>query len=111
LPFSRELWSYYLPEHIAEVDEPILVVIGKKDIQVDWKIDGDMLEKATANKSVASFAYPENANHILKHEEAPREALTAQYVSSHYNAQDTELDREAGNTIINWLKKQAEVTE
>ncbi len=107
LPFSRELWTYYLPEHIAKVNEPILVVIGKKDIQVDWKIDGNILEKVTANKIAASFVYPENANHILKHEEAPREALTAQDVSLHYNAQDTVLDREAENAIINWLKKQA----
>ena len=107
MPFSRELWTYYLPEHIAKVNEPILVVIGKKDIQVDWKIDGNILEKVTANKIAASFVYPENANHILKHEEAPREALTAQYVSLRYNAQDTELDREAENAIVDWLKKHA----
>ncbi len=107
LSFSRELWTYYLPEHIAKVNEPILVVIGKKDIQVDWKIDGDLLEKATANKVAVSFAYPENANHVLTHEEAPREALAAQYVSLHYNAQDKEIDREAENIIVDWLKKQA----
>jgi hypothetical protein len=28
LPFVRELWEYSLPEHIARVEEPILVVIG-----------------------------------------------------------------------------------
>lgn len=30
LPFARELWAYKLPGHIARVNEPILVVIGKK---------------------------------------------------------------------------------
>ena len=50
LPFSKELWTYNLQEHIIKVDEPILVVIGKKDIQVDWKIDGRALENATAKK-------------------------------------------------------------
>jgi hypothetical protein len=85
-----------------------LVVIGKKDIQVDWKIDGGALENATAYKNAVSFVYPENANHILKHEEVPREALTAQYVSLHYNVSGTELDREAENTIVNWLKEQAQ---
>jgi hypothetical protein len=104
LPFARELWKYCLPEFIAEVEEPILVVIGKKDIQVDWKIDGELLENATSNKPNMSFAYPENANHVLKHEEKPIEALTAQYVSLHYNASDAILDRETADVIVNWLK-------
>jgi alpha-beta hydrolase superfamily lysophospholipase len=108
LPFSRELWTYRLPDYIAKVNEPVLVMIGKKDIQVDWKIDGSMLENATADNSAVSFVYPENANHVLKHEEAPREALTAQYVYLHYNAPDAELDREAEEAIFNWLKKQAQ---
>jgi alpha-beta hydrolase superfamily lysophospholipase len=106
LPFSRELWAYSLPEHIAKVDEPILVVIGKKDIQVDWKIDGCELEKATAKKTDESFVYPENANHVLKHEVKPREEITAQYAAISYNSPDAELDTEAANSIFNWLKKE-----
>jgi pimeloyl-ACP methyl ester carboxylesterase len=106
LPFSRELWTYKLPEHLAEINEPVLVVIGKKDIQVDWKIDGKMLEDAAAPKEVATFVYPENANHLLKHEAKPRQELTAQYVTLHYNASDTELDEETADAIFNWLKKQ-----
>lgn len=47
-PFSRELWTYNLTQHISKVDEPILVVIGKKDIQVNWKVDGRALEDATS---------------------------------------------------------------
>ncbi len=108
LPFSRELWTYSLPEHIAKINEPVLVVIGKKDIQVDWKIDGKILETATAQKPAVSFAYPANANHVLKHEELPMEKLNAQYVSLHYNAQDAELDGETANAIFSWLKKQAQ---
>jgi alpha-beta hydrolase superfamily lysophospholipase len=107
-PFSRELWTYRLSDYIAKVDEPVLVVIGKKDIQVDWKIDGDILENATAHKNAVSFVYPEDANHVLKHEEMPREALTAQYVSLHYNAPDARLDREAEDAIFSWLKSQAQ---
>jgi hypothetical protein len=48
LPFSRELWNYRLSEYIAKVDDPLIVEIGKKDIQVDWEVDGKMLEEATA---------------------------------------------------------------
>src|SRR5579863_7083909 len=51
LPFSRELWAYSLPEHVAGIDDPMLVVIGKKDIQINWKVDGKALEDATAGKA------------------------------------------------------------
>lgn len=106
LPFARELWTYSLPEYIAGINEPMLVVIGKKDIQIDWKIDGRALENATAQKTAVSFAYPENANHVLKHEAMPVEKLTAEYVGLHYNALDAELDKEAANAIFNWLNEQ-----
>ena len=106
LPFARELWAYSLPEHLARVSEPTLVVIGKKDIQVDWKVDGRALEDATAQGTTASFDYPEDANHVLKHEERSIERLTAEYVAAHYNAADAELDEEAANAILNWLSDQ-----
>jgi pimeloyl-ACP methyl ester carboxylesterase len=106
LPFSRELWAYNLPEYIAKILEPLLVVIGKKDIQIDWKVDGGPLERATAQNTAASFTYPENANHVLKHEDLPREKLTAEYVGAHYNAPDAVLDKEAVDRILNWLKRQ-----
>ena len=109
LPFARELWAYNLSEYVAKVNEPVLVVIGKKDVQIDWRTDGKALENATGKKPSVSFAYPENANHVLKHEETPREKLAVQYVMEHYNAEDAELDDEATNTIIAWLKKQCSI--
>jgi pimeloyl-ACP methyl ester carboxylesterase len=109
LPFSRELWAYSLTDHIARVNEPIFVVIGKNDIQVDWKIDGKALEKATTQNTEVSFVYPENANHVLKHEETPKEKITSQYIILNYNAQNAELDQEATNAIVKWLKIQQEV--
>ncbi|MGH9920979.1 MAG: alpha/beta hydrolase [Nitrososphaerales archaeon] len=109
LPFSRELWRYNLAEYIARVEEPMLVLIGKKDIQIDWKIDGGALERA-AKKPATSFAYPDNANHVLKHEELPLEKLTAEYVGLHYNAPDARLDEEAANAIFDWLDHRTAVT-
>lgn len=103
LPFSRELWIYSLSEYLAKISEPILVLIGKKDIQIDWKVDGAALEKATAKRRSVSFVFPENANHVLKHEEMPLEKLTAQYVGLHYNAPDAELDKESFSVILDWL--------
>ena len=105
LPFARELWTYDPSQFIAQVDEPILVLIGKKDIQVDWQADGKALEGVTAKKTNMTFLYPENANHVLKHDETPREQLTAQ-AALRYNASDLELDQQATNTIINWIKNQ-----
>jgi pimeloyl-ACP methyl ester carboxylesterase len=50
LPFARELWAYDPSEVISKIKEPILVIIGKKDIQVDWQVDGKTLEVAVAGK-------------------------------------------------------------
>ena len=105
LPFARELWAYDPTRVITQVDEPILVLIGKKDIQVDWQVDGKALENATTKRTNITYAYPENANHVLKNDETPREQLTAQ-AALHYNEPDRELDQQTANTIINWLKKQ-----
>ena len=44
LPFSRELWEYRLSDNIAKIMVPVLVLIGKKDIQADWRVDGGALE-------------------------------------------------------------------
>jgi uncharacterized protein len=106
LPFSRELWNYSLPEYVSRVNEPMLVVIGKKDLQINWKVDGAALESVTAHKAAVSFSYPENANHVLKHEEMPVEELTAEYIGARYNAPDAELDKESANAIFDWLNKQ-----
>jgi uncharacterized protein len=102
LPFSRELWNYNPSEYIAKVEEPTLVLIGKKDVQVDWQEDGKALENASAIRNAVSFVYPENANHVLKHEERPREKLTSETVLQ-YNQQNRILDQEASNKILEWL--------
>jgi hypothetical protein len=104
LPFSRELWTYNPSESIVKVVEPMLIQIGKKDVQADWKLDGGALEEATANKGNVTFSYPEKCDHVLKHEETPREKLTAE-ASLHYNDEGRTLDREAVDTIISWLLK------
>ncbi|MGI8688422.1 MAG: alpha/beta hydrolase [Thermomicrobiales bacterium] len=36
LPFARELWMADAAPLLRQVDVPVLVIIGKKDIQVDW---------------------------------------------------------------------------
>jgi uncharacterized protein len=105
LPFTRELWAYDLSKIIRGIKESILVVIGKKDIQVDWRVDGKALEDAT-DHSIVSFVYPDNADHVLKFEDTPAEKLGAE-AALHYNVSDREIDQEAANAILNWLIKRA----
>ena len=108
LPFARELWLEDPADLIARVSEPILVVIGKKDIQVDWRKDGGALETATAGSGNMTFVYPENADHVLKHEPRLREDLTAVEVGTHYNAEGRALDPDTLSVITEWLVEQSD---
>jgi len=102
LPFSRELWTVDIKGWLQKVEAPVLIIIGKKDIQTDWQLDGEALEQATENRDNVSIIYPENANHILKYEEKPREKLGPADILT-YNAPDRVLDPEALSVIKSWL--------
>lgn len=104
-PFSRELWSFSAADHLRNVGAPVLIVIGKKDIQTDWQLDGGALEAAAQGKAGISFFYPENANHVLKHERTPRAELSPATAMSNYNEPETSLDAETLETLQNWLQK------
>lgn len=107
LPFARELWTTDGASLVARIGVPTLVVIGKKDIQVDWRADGERLQHAAAGNPDVSFLFPDDANHVLKHETRPRAELTAARVVSSYNAADARLDSGAMSAIIDWLTAHA----
>jgi uncharacterized protein len=73
LPFIRELWKADAASLLRQVDVPVLVIIGKKDIQIDWQADGEPLKLAAAGHKEVTFLFPENANHVLKQELRLRE--------------------------------------
>jgi hypothetical protein len=50
-PFARELWMPDAASLIPRMTVPTLIVIGKKDIQVDWRADGDPLQRAAAGRA------------------------------------------------------------
>lgn len=104
LPFLREIFSADPARLAAGVKAPLLVVIGGKDIQIDPLLDGKPLEAALAGSETASFVYPADADHVLKHEPKPREQLSPLLVQNNYNAAGRELDGETLKTIIGWLK-------
>ena len=103
LPFARELWTADAAALLRQVDVPVLVIIGKKDLQVDWQADGEPLQRAAAGHEEVTFFFPENANHVLKQELRPRSELVPAEVAQSYNGPDTRLDPQALARILEWL--------
>lgn len=104
LPLARELWSESATDSLAEVTIPTLVLIGGKDVQVDVHADGDPLRAAAAGNANVTFAFPPNANHVLKEEQRTREDVLAAATRPGYNEDGTRLDPEALETIVSWLR-------
>ncbi len=107
LPFARELWIADAAALLRQIQVPVLIVIGKKDIQVDWQADGELLQQAAAGKSDVTFVFPENANHVLKYEPKNRADIQPTEVAAGYNAPDTHLDDEVQAAILKWLAAHA----
>ncbi|MBX0330127.1 hypothetical protein K2Z83_20880 [Oscillochloris sp. ZM17-4] len=103
LPFSRELWVTDPAALLAATAAPALIVIGKKDIQVDWHVDGMVFESLASRLPTISIVYPEHANHVLKHEPRPREQLGPAEVMASYSAAGVAIDPEALAAIVDWL--------
>ena len=85
------------------VTAPVLIVIGKKDIQVDWLTDGPLFESIARDHDNLTIRYSENANHVLKYEPRDRTQISAADAMLTYSAADTQLDRETVETITTWL--------
>ena len=103
LPFARELWMVDAAPLLRQVDVPVLVIIGKKDIQIDWQADGEPLKLATAGHEEVTFLFPENANHVLKQELRPRSELVSAEIAESYNGPATHLDAQSLASILEWL--------
>ena len=105
--FTQEFLVADPAQLLRDVTEPLLIVIGKKDIQANWQADGLALERALAGRNNVTFSYPENANHVLKYEPQVREQLVPAEVAANYNAADRQLDPDALEVIRDWLAEQA----
>ncbi len=105
-PFARELWVYDGAKELAKVDIPVLVVIGKKDIQVDWQLDGAILKKLSETHDNITVDFTENANHVQKYEPMPRAEITANHAMATYSAEGIPLDPDTVNIITGWLGAQ-----
>jgi hypothetical protein len=103
LPLARELWDEDAAVSLREVEIPTLVLIGRKDLQIDATLDGEPLERAAIGKDNVTFAYPANANHVFKEDTRPLAEVVAA-PSTGYNETGTRLDPEALETILAWLQ-------
>ena len=101
-PFARELWTADIAPWLSEIGRPALVLIGQKDVQVDWELDGGRLESFAAASPAVSFAYPEMADHVFKLETKPREELTSEDAAA-YNLAHRVIDPETVELITDWL--------
>ncbi|HSV85983.1 MAG TPA: alpha/beta hydrolase [Levilinea sp.] len=102
--FVRELWVYNPVARLAEVHVPVLVVLGKKDIQVDWQVDGALFEAFAQAHNQIRIVFMEHANHVLKFEPRSRTELVPAVVAEGYSSEDTTLDLDTVETISSWLK-------
>jgi pimeloyl-ACP methyl ester carboxylesterase len=107
LPLARELWTADAASLLAEVDVPVLVLIGKKDVQIDWQADGEPLQRAAAGHTDATFLFPENVNHVFKRETRPRLGLATDEILKNYNSPDGCLDPQAMADVVGWLAAHA----
>lgn len=104
LPFARELWSEDATDELPGVRVPALVVIGRRDVQVDAELDGGPLQIAADGMANVTFAFPEHANHVLKEDvRTAEERAAAPGVG--YNDLGTRLDPEALDMILTWLSR------
>jgi len=106
LPFARELWVTNPIQLATSIKAPLLVIIGKKDMQVDWQVDGSRWETLAKERDNITLVYPDNANHVLKQELRPREQVSPAEITNSYNAEDTILDPQVVATITAWLSTQ-----
>lgn len=105
-PFSRELWVADVAELLPKIDCPVLILLGKKDIQVVWQLDAPIFDELLKRLPNLKVAYAENANHVLKHEPRPLAELTPADIMVSYNADTARLDDQAVEIILGWLKAQ-----
>ncbi|MHB8499002.1 MAG: alpha/beta hydrolase family protein [Acidimicrobiales bacterium] len=102
LPLARELWVESAADELPNVKIPTLILIGRKDLQVDATADGVPLEQAAAGNNNVTFVFPANANHVFKED---TRTLTEQAAAPGdcYNQDGTHLDPEALDAVLEWL--------
>lgn len=106
--FARGLLTFDPATAFEAFDAPVLVLSGTKDIQVDTELDAKPLaEAAKAAGNSTTLAIIEDADHVLKHEQTPRDEITPQ-LAVNYNAKGRVLAPEVVPTITAFVATRLE---
>lgn len=101
--FAADLLGWEPREAVARIDKPLLIVQGKKDTQVDVDADGrSLLKAAEGTNDDVELVVVDNADHVLKYQEIPRQELGGQF-SLTYNAPGRHLDEEVLRALLGWI--------
>lgn len=105
-PLVRALVTLDPAPLAAQVDVPVFVFNGLKDIQVDPQLDATRLADArkAAHRDVTLFLAPD-ANHVLEHEPRSLEVLRANLLAVDYNTDARTLDDTTLAALAGWLAR------
>lgn len=102
-PFLDELLVFDPTAAMSEVDEPIFIISGARDIQISLASDADALEGAarTGQRSVTRVDLP-HADHVFKLE--MRDPVELERIgSAEYNSAERRLDPGLADALARWV--------
>ncbi|TXD32524.1 lysophospholipase [Lujinxingia vulgaris] len=103
--FSQAILGWSPTEAFAEVEVPVLILSGRKDLQVDPELDARALAEAARSAGVdVELVLVEDADHVLKHQPLAREELNAQH-GLLYNQAGRQLDPRVVEAIVDWVQR------
>lgn len=102
-PLMRGLLGADPAKLAAAIPQPLLILNGEKDVQVDPELDAKRLAASAGTRG--TLVLLPTANHVFKHEERPVATLKADMAAAQqtYNADDAVLDAEAVTAMTTWL--------
>ncbi|RVU42436.1 alpha/beta fold hydrolase [Lujinxingia sediminis] len=103
--FSQAILDWSPTRAAGEVKVPMLILNGRKDLQVDPGLDAQALaEAARSAGGDVELVLVDDADHVLKHQPTAREELSAQH-GLLYNQAGRQLDPQVVEAIVDWVQR------
>ena len=110
-PYVSEVWNLDVVSLLPGTRPPVLVLIGRADSESDWIVDGGKWEDVVAVGQDVQFAYPANADHVLKSVSPGNESgdaiEDAETGIVTYNVFGRTLDEETVAVLLDWLNERS----
>jgi len=101
--FAAQMLRWDPASRIRQLDEPLLIVNGLKDLHIDGERDGRRLyEAAKENHDNVELALLPQSDHVLKYQSIPTEELRPQHGLT-YNHENRRLDEAALQVVVTWV--------